>query len=187
MLFWERSRSSSSAYYGSGRVTLCQDSRATWRPVNGCPSLTSWVSIATLGTPLAYHACETVRIGSSGYEVHWLSLSDAFYLVDLYRRFRWTICLHLPSHNADESENGSLRNGATYLTACNLSHRWCNSLRALCNVRLNPYPTAFPYGNGMVLHFYQQQESSTTKTVHKVINRGLKTYVLSPHTDENFH
>ena len=43
-----------------------------------------------------------------------------------------------------------------------------------CN---NPYPTAFPYGNGMVLHFYQQQESSTTKTVHKVINKGLKTYV----------
>ena len=42
---------------------------------------------------------------------------------------------------------------------------------------IKPYPTAFPYGNGMVLHFYQQQESSTTKTVHKVINRGLKTYV----------
>ena len=42
---------------------------------------------------------------------------------------------------------------------------------------LNPYPTAFPYGNGMVLHFYQQQEGSTTKTVHKVINKGLKTYV----------
>ena len=41
----------------------------------------------------------------------------------------------------------------------------------------NPYPTALPYGNGMVLHFYQQQESSTTKTVHKVINKGLKTYV----------
>ena len=41
----------------------------------------------------------------------------------------------------------------------------------------NPYPTAFPYGNGIVLHFYQQQESSTTKTVHKVINKGLKTYV----------
>ena len=40
----------------------------------------------------------------------------------------------------------------------------------------NPYPTAFPYGNGMVLHFYQQQESSTTKTVHKVINKGLKAY-----------
>ena len=52
---------------------------------------------------------------------------------------------------------------------------------------INPYPTAFPYGNGMVLHFYQQQESSTTKTVHKVINRGLKSYVYSPHTGENFH
>ena len=44
-------------------------------------------------------------------------------------------------------------------------------------IHINPYPTAFPYGNGMVLHFYQQQESSTTKTVHKVINKGLKTYV----------
>jgi len=42
---------------------------------------------------------------------------------------------------------------------------------------INRYPTAFPYGNGMVLHFYQQQESSTTKTVHKVINNRLKTYV----------
>ena len=42
---------------------------------------------------------------------------------------------------------------------------------------LNPYPTAFPYGNGMVLNFYQQQESSMTKTVHKVINKGLKAYV----------
>ena len=50
-----------------------------------------------------------------------------------------------------------------------------------------PYPTAFPYGNGMVLHFYQQQESSTTKTVHKVINKGLKTYVFSLHIGENFH
>ena len=43
--------------------------------------------------------------------------------------------------------------------------------------RINPYPTAFPYGNGMVLYFYQQQESSMTKTVHKVINKGLKAYV----------
>ena len=42
---------------------------------------------------------------------------------------------------------------------------------------INPYPTAFLYGNGMVLHLYQQQESSTTKTVHKVINKRLKTYV----------
>ena len=42
---------------------------------------------------------------------------------------------------------------------------------------INPYPTAFPYGNGMVLHFYQQQESSTTKTANRVINKRLKTYV----------
>ena len=47
--------------------------------------------------------------------------------------------------------------------------------------KINPHPTAFPYGNGMVLHFYQQQESSTTKTVHKVINKGLKTYVVASH------
>ena len=55
-----------------------------------------------------------------------------------------------------------------------------NGFRNFANVPnkvINPYPTAFPYGNGMVLHFYQQQESSTTKTVHKVINKGLKTYV----------
>ena len=43
---------------------------------------------------------------------------------------------------------------------------------------INPYPTAFPYGNGMVLHFYQQQESSTTKTVHKVINKRLKSLCI---------
>ena len=54
---------------------------------------------------------------------------------------------------------------------------WINLSSILCVVRYNPYSTAFPYGNGMVLHFYQQQESSTTKTVHKVINKGLKTYV----------
>ena len=46
-----------------------------------------------------------------------------------------------------------------------------------CDLCINPYPTAFPYGNSMVLHFYQQQESSTTKTVHRVINKGLKAYV----------
>ena len=52
-----------------------------------------------------------------------------------------------------------------------------DELVSCTRVVINPYPTAFPYGNGMVLHFYQQQESSTTKTVHKVINKGLKTYV----------
>ena len=59
--------------------------------------------------------------------------------------------------------------------------KWCIFLALI------PYPTAFPYGNGMVLHFYQQQESSTTKTVHKVINKGLKAYVQSLHSGENFH
>ena len=56
---------------------------------------------------------------------------------------------------------------------------WVSShLVSLHDVRhVNPYPTAFPYGNGMVLHFYQQQESSMTKTAHKVINKGLKAYV----------
>ena len=63
----------------------------------------------------------------------------------------------------------------------------CNLYAASYLHSFNPYPTAFPYGNGMVLHFYQQQESSTTKTEHKVINKGLKAYVWSPHTGENFH
>ena len=60
------------------------------------------------------------------------------------------------------------------------THVWlyhsCNHTKCI-----NPYPTAFPYGNGMVLHFYQQQESSTTKTVHKVINKRLKTYIVASH------
>ena len=54
---------------------------------------------------------------------------------------------------------------------------WVIKTRYFLNIFIKPYPTAFPYGNGMVLHFYQQQESSTTKTVHKVINKGLKAYV----------
>ena len=57
-----------------------------------------------------------------------------------------------------------------------LKLQYLENVQALWQV-INPYPTAFPYGNGMVLHFYQQQESSTTKTVHKVINKGLKTYL----------
>ena len=50
-------------------------------------------------------------------------------------------------------------------------------LKNVFHFLFNPYPTAFPYGNGMVLHFYQLQESSTTKTVHKIINKRLKAYV----------
>ena len=60
--------------------------------------------------------------------------------------------------------------------AINVSVFMYDTLLSLLS-EFNPYPTAFPYGNDMVLHFYQQQESSTTKTVHKVINKGLKTYV----------
>ena len=56
--------------------------------------------------------------------------------------------------------------------ACNIIRKFSAS-----PPHFNPYPSAFPYGNGMVLHFYQQQESSTTKTVHRVINKGLKAYV----------
>ena len=64
--------------------------------------------------------------------------------------------------------------------SCSYSHRYKPYVRAATSLQrghVNPYPTAFLYGNGMVLHFYQQQESSTTKTVHKVINKGLKAYV----------
>ena len=59
----------------------------------------------------------------------------------------------------------------------NQSNTCSRQLALVALVCINPYPTAFPYGNGMVLHFYQQQESSTTKTVHKVINKGLKACV----------
>ena len=52
-----------------------------------------------------------------------------------------------------------------------------HNVKSWCLGTLIPYPMAFPYRNGMVLHFYQQQESSTTKTVHRVINKGLKAYV----------
>ena len=58
-----------------------------------------------------------------------------------------------------------------------ISLRSNTAFKLTLDLSINPYPTAFPYGNVMVLHFYQQQESSTTKTVHKVINKGLKAYV----------
>jgi len=57
-----------------------------------------------------------------------------------------------------------------YVLKQNISYYICNSevnLKGKVPVHaINPYSTAFPYGNDMVLHFYQQQESSTTKTVH---------------------
>ena len=77
-----------------------------------------------------------------------------------------------------------MRYTITVYSSCNFliipqpdDNQWIWSKHVADPSAINPYPTAFPYGNGMVLHFYQQQESSTTKTVHKVINKGLKTYV----------
>ena len=70
-----------------------------------------------------------------------------------------------------DSQNVSV--GFQKQTTADLQH----ILKKVSSIMFIPYPMAFPYGNGMVLHFYQQQESSTTKTVHKVINKELKTYV----------
>ena len=81
--------------------------------------------------------------------------------------------------NRAANKIGSQSSGTSYLTTLNTngSPSFSRPIQeAYCWV-INPYPTAFPYGNGMVLHFCQQQESSTTKTVHKVINKRLKTYV----------
>ena len=80
------------------------------------------------------------------------------------------------------SVNNGHRNARSRPSATNIFTYVCFPLCSalslvLFKVSFNPYPTAFPYGNGVVLHFYQQQESSTTKTVHKVINKGLKAYV----------
>ena len=69
----------------------------------------------------------------------------------------------------------STGNGSSYRRVERLVCEVGHTVPSISNI--NPYPTAFPYGNGMVLHFYQQQESNTTKTVHKIINKGLKTYV----------
>ena len=86
-------------------------------------------------------------------------------------------CLKSPFRHLEFS------NGSHILeNLCTLVQKYSNFIHngsTFCErtLDINPYPTAFPYGNGMVLHFYQQQESSTTKTVHKVINKGLKTYV----------
>ena len=75
-------------------------------------------------------------------------------------------------------KNTKWQTGESYKNEHSGNSDWSLNILGLKESRtINPYPTAFPYGNGMVLHLYQQQESSTTKTVHKVINKGLKTYV----------
>ena len=89
-----------------------------------------------------------------------------------------TMCIE---HWCNDKARGIPVSAQKNLSQCLLVHHkphvdWPKILKSNFHT-INPYPTAFPYGNGMVLHFYQQQESSTTKTVHKVINKGLKTYV----------
>ena len=89
----------------------------------------------------------------------------------LFHEYRQTSA---PCSAVNESKNPSRQENVSNKLLYSRTHCW----KILLTVRdFNPYPTAFPYGNGMVLHFYQQQESSTTKTVHKVINKGLKAYV----------
>ena len=39
---------------------------------------------------------------------------------------------------------------------------------------INPYPTAFPYGNGMVLHFYSNKRAARPKLYTKSLTRDLK-------------
>jgi len=77
-----------------------------------------------------------------------------------------------PVHNQPPTERGpSITSPDVKSSKCEDDHS------PVPCAQINPYPTAFPYEKGMVLHFYQQQESSTTKTVHRVINKGLKAYV----------
>ena len=48
-------------------------------------------------------------------------------------------------------ETGMLHNCVTlHLVGCILESF---TMHGPLNVKFNPYPTAFPYGNGMVLHF----------------------------------
>ena len=45
--------------------------------------------------------------------------------------------------------------------------------RAVTN-RFNPYPTAFPYGNGMVLHFTSNKAAARPKLYTESLTRDLK-------------
>ena len=86
------------------------------------------------------------------------------------------ICHHTTVHHLTSGQPTILQTKTELTKFSNLTRVEIN-IKVSSKDVLNPYPTAFPYGNGMVLHFYQQQESSTTKTVHKVINKTLKAYV----------
>ena len=110
----------------------------------------------------------------------------------MFRPLCWAIIrLQVPSTPYFACNNGNDASEVdSYSEICCLSLVFCIcefSFEVICGrccdikvgreADIIPYPTAFPYGKGMVLHFYRQQESSTTKTVHKVINKGLKAYV----------
>ena len=89
-------------------------------------------------------------------------------------------CLHVPQANLSLSQKCLLCQYKCFYLVTKLDKLLGTKeteIYRYTSMCINPHPTPFLYGNGMVLHFYQQQESSTTKTVHKVINKRLKTYV----------
>ena len=107
-------------------------------------------------SPLLDHSMTTGQVGTKKFTGWWVCLLQQ--AVTLYH----TLLIH------NGTKMVEWQDPVTYNIISLLKSHW---------MYIIPYPTAFPYGNGMVLHFYQQQESSMTKTVHKVINKGLKAYV----------
>ena len=90
------------------------------------------------------------------------------------KRYIWAISQYSLTELADRlCNNNTLRDRQWWSIQYKIYSKSFHQIRRTGKV-INPYPTAFPYGNGMVLHFYQQQESSTTKTVHKSLTRDLK-------------
>ena len=99
------------------------------------------------------------------------------YESSVMRKWKWFSVIGYKCKNPIHIATGFCTSRQVRNSECLTGIRRITTIRWHIRVTFNPYPTAFPYGNGMVLHFYQQQESSTTKTVHKVINKGLKAYV----------
>ena len=82
------------------------------------------------------------------------------------------------THEPNNSVHNIVRPLSTSVTTCTYNVCARRPIPHVISLPFILYPTAFPYGNGMVLHFYQQQESSTTKTVHKFINKRLKNVCI---------
>ena len=120
---------------------------------------------------LVEEGLDYLTIGKAGGQVEILSFKDVHFVVQVKERlhsstrFYVTLCMPVFLRKLPMTTQSLLRLNKRITGSFRVSH-FLN--------HVNPYPTAFPYGNGMVLHFYQQQESSTTKTVHRVINRDLK-------------